>query len=207
LYNELVIADLIDALEEEGLHDEAFRLRLHWERKVQFFINDDPNLFQSEYAFDSTGFESTQALAAYAVRHADRLARQRPANERFRPILPERTRQFMEKQIAANIFCRGWLEPAYYYLGSDYRGSAGNAYTLSYMSQMGGWALLDFALHHAADPAPYLRLGYASFLSSWALLNSGTPASRFGFWYPGPENDGAAGGGFEPAPYGTTWLE
>ena len=72
-------------------------------------------------------------------------------------------------QIAGNIFCRGWLEPAYYYLGSDYRGGAGNAYTLSYMSQMGGWGVLDYALNFATNPRPYLRLGYASYLSSWAL--------------------------------------
>jgi hypothetical protein len=75
------------------------------------------------------------------------------------------------------------------------------------MSQMGGWSVLDYALHHAADFAPYLRLGYASSLSAWALLNSGTPQSNYGYWYPGVENDGGAGGGFEPAPYGATWLE
>jgi hypothetical protein len=72
---------------------------------------------------------------------------------------------------------------------------------------MGGWNVLEYALHFAADPAPYLRLGYASILSSWALLNTGTPESDYGYWFPGRENDGAAGGGFEPAPFGNTWLE
>ena len=62
------------------------------------------------------------------------------------------------------------------------------------------------ALHHAGNPAPYLRLGYASNLSSWALMNTGTPESDFGYWYPGPENDGAAGGEFEAEAYGETWL-
>jgi hypothetical protein len=109
--------------------------------------------------------------------------------------------------MAANIFCRGSIEPAYYYLGSDYRGGGGDRYTLTYMSQMGGWSVLDYALEFAADPAPYLRLGYQSYLSAWALLNSGTPESGYGYWYPGKENDGGAGGGFEPAPYGSTWLE
>ena len=102
----------------------------------------------------------------------------------------------METQIAANIFCRGWLEPAYYYLGSDYRGGGGNAYTLTYMSQMGGWSVLDYGLHFAADPHEYLRLGYASYLSAWALMNTGTPESNYGYWYPGKANDGGAGGGF-----------
>ena len=207
LYNELVIVDILGALEERGWDLEFQRLRLHWERKVQFFINGTPNLFQSEYAFDSTGFEATHALAKYALAHADRLAAERPANEKFPPIPVDATKRFLEKQLAANLFCRGWIEPAYYYLGSDYRGGGGERYTLTYMSQMGGWSVLDYALHHAADTHPLLRLGYASILSAWALLNCGTPASNYGYWYPGPENDGAAGGGFEPAPFGTTWLE
>jgi hypothetical protein len=37
-------------------------------------------------------------------------------------------------------------------------------------------------------------------------MNSGTPESNYGFWYPGAANDGACGGGFEPLPYNTTWL-
>ncbi len=200
-YNELVIVDLIRDLENAGMTAEAQQLRGHWERKVRFFVNDKPDLFQSEYAFDSTGFESTQALAGYAMRHADA-----PGANKF-GVSVDGARRFMETQMAANLFCRGSIEPAYYYLGSDYRGFGGNAYTLTYMSQMGGWAVLDYALHFAADPAPYLRLGYASYLSAWALMNTGTEKSNYGYWYPGPANDGAAGGGFEPAPFGTTWLE
>jgi len=64
------------------------------------------------------------------------------------------------------------------------------------MSQMGGWSIVDYALHFTKDPAPYLKLGYASFLSGWALLNSGPPETNHGFWYPGKANDGAASGGF-----------
>ncbi len=37
-------------------------------------------------------------------------------------------------------------------------------------------------------------------------MNTGTPESEYGYWYPGKANDGGAGGGFEPAAYGTTWL-
>jgi len=222
LYNELIIVPLIDALYAAGMHDEAERLRMHWERKVNYFVNDKPDLFASEYAFDSTGFESTHALAKYAVQHAARMQAESAASAKTSSasdttdgtgsakrtgITLEKAKHFMETQIAANIFCRGWLEPAYYYLGSDYRGGAGDRYTLTYMSQMGGWSVLDYALHVAADPAPYLRLGYASYLSAWALVNSGTPESGYGYWYPGQANDGGAGGGFEPAAYGMTWLD
>jgi hypothetical protein len=199
-YNEVVLVDLIDELEAVGMKAEAATLRGFWERKVKSFVNGRQDLFRSEYAFDSTGFESTHALAKYALQHADQ------PGQTISGISRENAQRFMETQMAANLFCRGWLEPAYYYLGSDYRGGAGNAYTLTYMSQMGGWSVLDYALHFAAHPAPYLRLGYASYLSAWALMNTGTPQSNYGYWYPGPANDGGAGGGFEPAPYGTTWL-
>jgi hypothetical protein len=74
------------------------------------------------------------------------------------------------------------------------------------MAQMGGWAVQDYALNFARDPVPYLRLGYASYLSSWALMNSGTRESNYGYWFPGKENDGGAGGGFEPRPWGIAWL-
>jgi len=193
-YNELVIPDVIEALRREGRMAQAGDLAGHWEHKVAHFINEVDDLFASEYAFDSTGFESTQAIARYAL--------DRP--ERFPP---ERARAFAKRQMEANLFCRGWLQPSYYTLGSDYRAQAGDAYTLSYMAQMGGWAILDHALNDTPDYRPLLRLGHASALSSWALLNSGTPKSGYGYWYPGKANDGGAGGGFEPAALGETWLD
>jgi hypothetical protein len=193
-YNELVIPDVIDALRREGLTTQADELARHWEHKVAHFVNEVDDLFASEYAFDSTGFESTQAIARYAL--------DRP--ERFPP---EHARAFAKRQMDANLFCRGWLQPSYYTLGSDYRAQAGDAYTLSYMAQMGGWAILDHALNDSADYRPLLRLGHASALSSWALLNSGTAESGYGYWYPGKANDGGAGGGFEPAALSETWLD
>ena len=215
LMNGLVVEDVVAALFAEGMREEAERLLPHWERKVRTFVNDRPDLFRSEYPFDTTGFEETHALARYALRVADPRGPEEPREVRVGWVdYPASTRipleaaqEFMETQMAANIFCRGWLENAYYLLGSDIRGSGGNSYTLSYMSQMGGWSVLDYALHHAEEPWPYLRLGYASFLSAWALMNTGTPESDYGYWYPGLENDGGAGGGFEPAPYGETWLD
>jgi hypothetical protein len=200
-YNELVIVDLIDDLAAAGMTSEAESLRKHWERKVDFFVNGRPDLFRSEYPFDSTGFESTHALAKYAI---ERAAENQDASDGQKAL--DAAQQFLEKQMAANLFCRGCLEPAYYLLGSDYRGSGGNSYTLTYMSQMGGWAVLDYALHFATNPSADVRLGYASYLSAWALMNTGTPEQNYGYWYPSEANDGGAGGGFEPAPFGRTWL-
>lgn len=209
LYDELVIVELIRALQRAGMEDRAERLRIHWERKVRTFVRGDVDLFRSEYAFDSTGFESTHALGKYAMEHLDEMNADNLDEDdgRAREISRGDARKFMDAQMKANIFCRGSIEPAYYYLGSDYRGGGGDRYVLTYMSQMGGWSVLDYGLNFASDPAPYLRLGYQSYLSAWALLNSGTPESNYGYWYPGEENDGGAGGGFEPAPFGTTWLD
>jgi Family of unknown function (DUF5695) len=203
LMNEVVIPDVIDALQAEGMTTQAAVLRSNWEQKVSYYVNGYANLFGSEYAFDSTGFESQQAYAKYAMQHAGTSALMGSANPAG---FLQQTRAFMDTQIAANVFDRGWLETAYYHYGSDYRGDMGDDYVLSYMAQMGGWGLLDYALYYATNSTDYLRLGYASILSAWATMNSGTPASNYGFWYPGAANDGGCGGGFEPLPYNTTWL-
>jgi hypothetical protein len=194
-YNEIVIPQLIEELDRVGKHGEAAQLRMHWEKKVAFFVSGGPNLFGSEYAFDSTGFESTQAIARYALDH--------PATP---GITPEAAAKFAITQIRANLFCRGVIEKAYYYYGSDYRAGAGDAFTLTYMSPMGGWGVLNHALYDHREPDATIRLGYASYLSSWSLMNTGAHETGFGYWFPGEANDGGTGGGFEPAAYGMTWL-
>jgi hypothetical protein len=160
-YNEVVIPQLIEELDIAGKHDEAAKLRTEWEKKVAFFVSGGPNLFGSEYAFDSTGFESTQAIARYALDHP-----QTPGTT------PEDARKFAETQIRANLFCRGVVEKAYYYYGSDYRAGGGDGFTLTYMSPMGGWGVLDHALHDRHEPDATIRLGFASILSSWSLMNT-----------------------------------
>src|SRR5437762_6474852 len=107
LYNEVVIVDLIADLQAAGMTKEAETLKGHWEQKVKTFVNGQLNLFQSEYAFDSTGFESTHALARCAVARADK------ACENQTGIPLENAQRFMQMQLASNIFCRGWVEPAY----------------------------------------------------------------------------------------------
>jgi hypothetical protein len=210
-YNELVILPLIDALASEGFAEQAAWLRNEWDKKVKYFIYDDPYPYRSEYNFDATAFESTQAFASYAVRHPMRPDTNLWYDERVKAwrshpaVSVEAARAFMDRQMAANLACRGVIEPAYYTLGSDYRGESAR-YLLSYMSQMGGGAVLEYGLHFAPAPGQYLRTGYASILSSWALMNTGTPESDYGYWYPGPENDGAAGWAFEPQKTTISWI-
>jgi hypothetical protein len=194
--NEAFIPELIETLEREGKKEWADTLRGYWEGKVERFVMKTPNLYGSEFAFDSTGFESTGAFAKYAVTRNDPDFRQR--------VPADAAQKFMDFQLRLNMTDRGWIEPTYYQLGTDYRGST--SYLLSYMSQMGGWGILDYALHFASDATDYLRLGYASSLSSWALVNSGTKESGYGYWFPSPNNDGATGGGFMPEASGRAWI-
>lgn len=202
LYNECVIPEIIAALQEEGREADARTLTMHWNRKVKYFVLERSDIFKSEYPFDTTGFESTNFLA----KDAYSLAEKKEREDRFnKPIPYKNAVLFHENQMDCNIACRGWLEPAYYWYGSDYRGG-NHSYLLSYMSQMGGMAILDYALYYAEHPYALLRLAYGSLLSSWALLNSGDEQSGYGYWFPGKQHDGAAGGGFEPMEKQTTWL-
>jgi hypothetical protein len=211
-YNELLIVDLIAELEKEGYKEDAAFLRSEWEKKAKYFIYDDPYPFRSEYAIDATAYESTYALAKYALQNTMQPDSNLWYDKNFKrwyshpQARKEDAALFMERQLQANIACRGWLEPAYYFLGSDFRGRS-DSYTLSYMSQMGGWSILDYALHFSKDPAAYIQLGYASYLSSFALMNTGTPETGYGFWFPGKENDGASGWAFEPQKYARTWIQ
>lgn len=211
-YNELLIVDIINELGKQGFKDDAQFLTDEWEKKVKYFVYDDVYPFRSEYAIDATAFESSQALARYAALHTmkpdSNLWYDKNLKKWYSHPKPstEDGRRFMDRQIQANMALRGVVEPAYYFLGSDFRGRS-DGYTLSYMSQMGGWGILDYALHFADDPADYIRLGYQSYLSSFALINSGTPESNYGYWYPGKENDGATGWAFEPQKYAVSWIQ
>ncbi len=210
-FHEKYLLPLIAALEAEGRPDAAARLRAEWEKKVKYFIYDSPWPFASEMPIDSTAYESTYAIGNYAVSFPlqpdARLWQDRNSGKWFsHPVIdPARHREFLARQHAANLACRGVLEANYWSLGSDFRGCGPGSYTLSYMSQMGGWAVLDYALRHDPEPAANLRLGSASLLSSWALMNSGDADSNYGFWTPGPLHDGALSWGFQPRQSGTEW--
>lgn len=110
--NEAFMPELIDTLEREGRQEWADTLRGHWESKVEHFVMKTPNLYGSEFAFDSTGFGSTGAFARYALARNDAGFRQR--------VPLEASQRFMDFQLLLNVSDRGWLEPTYYQLGSDY---------------------------------------------------------------------------------------
>jgi hypothetical protein len=210
-FHEKYLLPLIAALEAEGQPAKADFLRAEWEKKVKYFIYDHPWPFASEMPIDSTAYESTYAAGRYALERGltpgTNLWHDRNLKKWFsHPVIdPKLHTNFLRRQHLANLTCRGALEASYWSLGSDFRGCGGAGYTLSYMSQMGGWAVLDYALRHDPSPAVNLRLGYAAMLSSWALMNSGDAQSNFGFWTPGPLHDGAMSWGFQPRQVGTEW--
>ena len=204
LYNELVVLDLIEALESEGFIEQADWLRREWEKKTKYFVYDDLYPFRSEYAFDRTAFESTYALAKYGATNDMKsdehlwfdLKLKKWYSHPF--VRREDSRAFMDRQLASGLVVRGWLEPSYYQLGND----SG----VSYMAAMGGWGILDYGINFAPRPWDWLQLGYASYLGSWCLMNTGTKETNYGFWYPGAENDGASGWQFQSAKVGGAWM-
>lgn len=204
LYNELVVLPLIDALEHEGFPSQAAWLRAEWEKKVKYFVYDDPYPYRSEYAFDRTAFESTYAFAKYGATHDMKPDEHLWYDVKLKKwyshpaVRRQDSRAFMDRQLASGLVVRGWINPAYYTLGSD----AG----MSYMAAMGGEGILDYGLEFAPSPYDWLQLGYASYLSSWALMNTGTAQSNYGYWFPGRANDGAAGWQFMSAKVGSAWM-
>ncbi len=204
LYNELIVLPLAEALDREGHPDRAAWLRAEWEKKVKYFVYDDPYPFRSEYAFDRTAFESTYAFAKYGATHDMKPDTNLWYDVKLKKwyshpaVAREDSRAFMDRQLAAGLCVRGWLDTSYYQLGADPG--------VSYMAAMGGWGILDYALNFAPQPNDWLQLGYASFLSSWCLVNSGPAEGNYGFWFPGRENDGAAGWQFMSAKAGNAWM-
>ena len=210
-FNEKVIPELIDRLLFEGKNNKGNWLKNEWEKKVKYFIYDHEFPFGSEMFFDATAFESTHAIANYALTNhlePDERLWQNPNTKEWYSH-PDIDRddlvKFMDRQIQGNMACRGWIETSFNQFGSDIRAGGNSSYNLSYMSQLGGWAILDYGLHFSKNIYDHINLGYASILSSWALLNSGTKETNYGHWYPGIENDGAAGWAYEPKIVNKPW--
>lgn len=210
-YNELVIENLIADLEKEGRRHEADWLRAEYEKKVKYFVYDDKYPFRSEYAIDRTAFESSYAFAKYGTLNEmkpdtnlwydknDSVWYSHPSVSRAD------AREFMERQHLAGLAVRGWLEAKYFLLGSDFTYSSDN-HCLSYMARMGGWSILDYAIRFADTPWDWIQLGYASYLAPYALMNTGTPDSGYGYWFPGKHNDGAMCWAFMESKRGNAWI-
>lgn len=210
-YNELLIPRLIEELESKGMKEKADFLRGYWERKAKYFIYDDKYPYHSEYEMDRTAFESSYALAEYALRNPmesdDSLWYDNNTKVWYShpSVTDEATWDFMRRQFYANLSCRGVLEAEWNTLGSDFFGSSDHS-EHSYMARMGGWGVLNYALRYDDDPARWLSLGYASYLNPYGVMNVGDAGSDYGYWYPGKEKNGAIGQAYTSEKFGKPWI-
>ncbi|MEX1010959.1 MAG: DUF5695 domain-containing protein [Balneolaceae bacterium] len=209
-YNEMLIPEIIELLEELDRQDVADFLRREWEKKVLFHTYSHPYPYGSEYAFDRTAFESTFAFARYGATHdiegGENLwyDQNRDMWHSYDEVNREDVREFMDRQHSANIATRGWMEPKFFLMGSDMIRHS-HTHILSYMAKMGGWSILNYGLEFSDEPHDWIQLGYNSYLSSFALMNTGTEESDYGFWFPGEVNDGALGWAFMESKHGNAW--
>ena len=187
-FHERYILDIMDALEENELHEQAAEIRHEWEKKVLYFMYDDPWPFASEFDIDRTAYESTYYIADYGLRHQIE-PRQNLWQDKNSGIWYSYDKYdcadampLLHNQLASNLAMRGIHGLKYWKVGSS-REPGGS---LDYMSQMGGAAILDYAFRYSDDPARYVNYGYNSICSSWALINSG-------YWSKEKANNGAAG--------------
>lgn len=212
-FHEMKIPELIESLEHRGWPERAHEIRRHWGTKVKFMVYDHPYPFGSEMWFDSTAFESTHAVARYGLEHDV------PADERgwfdknaiapgvgaWRSHPAVSASDFMgfaESQAIANMAARGVIEPAWYRLGSDIRQGGSSNYAMSYMTPLGGAALLDYAVRFADDPATPLRAGFAGQLACFALVHTGADYP----WWADPGNAGALAWAFNPSKADRAWI-
>lgn len=208
-FHERYLLDIINALQQKGRLKDAAKLRREWEKKVTYMVYEDPWPFGSEMFVDRTAFESSYYVAEYAKLNPikpeeqfwyDKNRKKWYSYTSFDTSMIDR---FMQNQLDGNLALRGLFEPGYANLGTAWSGQYVN---LDYMTQMGGVALLDYAYRFSDRPDRYINYGYNSLLASWALMNTGTKKTDFGYWYRGEQNDGAVGWAFSPYQNSRTYM-
>ena len=208
-FHERYLLDIINALQQKGRLKDAAKLRREWEKKVTYMVYEDPWPFGSEMFVDRTAFESSYYVAEYAKLNPikpeeqfwyDKNRKRWYSYTSFDTSMIDR---FMQNQLDGNLALRGLFEPGYANLGTAWSGQYVN---LDYMTQMGGVALLDYAYRFSDRPDRYINYGYNSLLASWALMNTGTKKTDFGYWYRGEQNDGAVGWAFSPYQNSRTYM-
>jgi hypothetical protein len=151
----------------------ARELRGHWEGKVDRFVNRHAEPLRLRVRVRLHGFRVDRRLRALCEHAPD-----------VRGGAGRREEVHRLPVVADMAIAAGSRRPTTRW-GSDYRGNL--SYLLSYMSQMGGWAILDYGLHFAADPTglPASRLRVlAQFVGAGELGDEG---ERLRLLVPGPE--------------------
>ncbi|WP_018668900.1 DUF5695 domain-containing protein [Bacteroides gallinarum] len=207
-FHERYLLDIIKALKTEGRNNAAETLRKEWEKKVLYMIYEDSWPFGSEMFVDRTAYESSYYVAEYAKFHKiipqEQLWYDKNKHKwySYKSLDTTRVDCFMKNQLDGNLAIRGLYEFDFGHLGTAWSGGKDN---LDYMSQLGGVAILDYAFRFSDTPEKYVNWGYNSLLSSWALVNTGTKDTNYGYWYNGKMNDGAAGWIYSPYQHSYLW--
>ena len=139
------------ALLAEGMIKEQQELWGWWLAKASWFAKQ-AYPFGSEISEDTTAFEAVHFLAS-SIDDDD----------------------MVQRTAAANLATRGTLAGHFFHYGVDIRCFGDTDYQMSYMTPLGGLALLDYAVHHAppAQAAEILPVISASQLAMWSSVNTG----------------------------------
>jgi hypothetical protein len=138
---------LVAALNEEGYPDKANWLQVQLNEKAEYFRTVSYP-YTSESYFDTAPYEAVYSYAKMAG-----------------------TEKLVKEVTATNIATRGQT-PVWYLYGSDLPSQDGGV-ALRYMTQLGGWSLLDYTLNYSENKSYDIKLAYGSYLAGWALINSG----------------------------------
>ena len=176
-----------------GQRAKADFLRGEWEKNVSTSSTTTPGQFASEMPIDSTAYESTcgrelRDRARAEARHESLVRPQRQPVVLHPAIEPRRHEDFLVRQHLANLACRGVAGGQLLVAGQRLSRMLQRQLHAQYMSQMGGWALLDYALRHDANP-PRTFDWNTPRCSARALMNSGDAGSNYGTG-PGALHDG-----------------
>ena len=149
-------------LESEGFIQEAAEMNAIFDKKAHFFASENFP-FGSEMVYDSTAFE---AVYGYGKRiHSEHV---------------------MAAAAKASFANRG-KQPDWYLYNTDVRGGGDTEWNTSYMTQLGEYLLIDYALDEGHVKEDWILSYYGAFLSGWLIYNSG------GYWNAEHENHGATG--------------
>lgn len=153
---------LEEALREEGYETEAVELGELFDRKAAYFASKQFP-FGSEMPYDSTAFEAVYAYGA------------RMDNDHV-----------MRSAARASYSNRG-KQPVWYLYCTDLRAGGDTSWNTSYMTQLGAYPILDYALCRGNVDEDWIITYYGSYLGGWIIYNSG------GYWSDAAENEGASG--------------
>ena len=127
-------------LESEGFIQEAAEMNAIFDKKAHFFASENFP-FGSEMVYDSTAFE---AVYGYGKRiHSEHV---------------------MAAAAKASFANRG-KQPVWYLYNTDVRGGGDTEWNTSYMTQLGEYLLIDYALDEGHVKEDWILSYYGAFLS------------------------------------------